>query len=159
MAALDFMVDANFRDEKAGRVVVFSGGRRNLGYVVKSEADEQKIRAFLRMFYFAHLSILSLGIFLSLDWSKEISSAFGRPYEFGFRMGVSVVIYSLVVGLPYFLLWTSYKKAFVSFVSAQDEVVVSGRSAAQRKNSIRAGLIGLGAILLGLGLIFLIRAK
>jgi len=160
MALLDFMVDANFRDENAGRVVVFPGGRRNRGYVVKSEAEEQKIRSFLRMFYFAHLSILSLGIFLSLDWSREISSIFGRLYEFWFRMGVSVLVYSLVVGLPYFLLWTSYKNAFLSFTSAQDEVLVSAKSASQRQNYIRAGLIALGVILLGLGgLVFLIQAK
>jgi hypothetical protein len=159
MALLDFMVDANFRDEDAGRVVVFPGDRSR-GYVVKTEADELKIRSFLRMFYFAHLSILSLGIFLSLDWSREISSVFGRLYEFWFRMGVSVGVYSLVVGLPYFLLWRSYKKAFLNFTSAQDEVLVSGRSASQRQNYIRAGLIGLGAvILLGLGVVFLVQAK
>jgi hypothetical protein len=34
-------------------------------------------------------------------------------------------IYVLVVGGPYFLLWRSYKKAPLNFVSAQDEVVLS----------------------------------
>ncbi len=159
MAFLDFMVDANFRDEKAGRVVVFSGGPRDRGYVVKSEADEQKIRSFLRMFNFAHLSILSLGIFLSLDWSREISAVLGRPYEFWFRIAVSVGVYSLVVGLPYFLLWTSYKNAVLSFTSAQDEVLVSGKSASQRRKYVCAGLIALAAVLLGLGVVFLIQAK
>jgi hypothetical protein len=159
MALLDFMVGANFRNEKAGRVVVFPGDRRHRGYVVKSEAEEQKIRSFLRMFYFAHLSILSLGYFLAFEWSRELSYALGRPFAFLFRIGVSLGFYSFVVGAPYFLLWRSYKKAFLSFTSGQDEVLVSGRSAGQRQNYIRGGLIALGAILLGLGVIFLIQAK
>jgi hypothetical protein len=52
MALLDFIVDANFRSEAVGRVVVFPGDRRHRGYVVKSQAEELKIRSFLRMFYY-----------------------------------------------------------------------------------------------------------
>jgi hypothetical protein len=112
------------------------------------------------MFYFAHLSILSLGIFLSSEWSRGLSYALGRPYQFLFRISVSVGFYCLVVGVPYFLLWTSYKKAFLSFTSTQDEVVVSGQSAGQGQNRIRAGLIALGAVLLGLGaFLFLVCGK
>src|SRR5580658_10153079 len=37
MGVLDAFVSGAFRDEAAGRVVVFSGGRRNRGYVVRSE--------------------------------------------------------------------------------------------------------------------------
>ena len=61
MSLLDSIVGRSFRDEKAGRVVVFTGDRRNRGYVVKSESEELKIRSFLKMFYFAHFSILTLG--------------------------------------------------------------------------------------------------
>jgi hypothetical protein len=42
MALLDSIVGACFRDEKAGRVVVFSGDRRTRGYVVRSESEELK---------------------------------------------------------------------------------------------------------------------
>jgi hypothetical protein len=160
MALFDFMVDANFRNEKAGRVVVFPGDRRNRGYVVRSEAEELKIRSFLRMFYFAHLSILLLGWFLAFDWSRELSFVLGRQYEFLFRMGAGLGIYCLVVGLPYLLLWRSYKNAFLSFVSAQDEVLVSGKSAGQRLVYTRAGLIAAAAaVLMLLGAFFLVRAK
>jgi hypothetical protein len=162
MAVLDFMVDPNFRNEKAGRVVVFPGDRRNRGYVVRSEAEEQKIRSFLRMFYFAHMSILFLGIFLSSSWASNFRPAWERPSAFMVlrAAGIFLGIYCLVVGAPYFWLWTSYKKAFLSFTSAQNEVLVSGKSASQHQNFIRAGLIAfVGLILLGAAIFLVTRAK
>ncbi len=65
--------------KKAGRVVVFPGDRRNRGYVVKSESKESRIRSFLKMFFYAHISILLLGNFLAMEWSRELNHALGRP--------------------------------------------------------------------------------
>jgi len=151
MALLDSIVGASFRSEKAGRVVVFPGDRRNRGYVVKSDAEELKIRSFLKMFYFSHSSILVLGYFLASEWSRELSYTLGRPSAFLFRTaGIFLGIYCLVVGVPYLLFWISYKKAFLSFVSAQDEVVVSGKRVRRHPLiHIGVGLIALGAILFG----------
>ena len=132
MGLVDSIVGKSFRDEKAGRVVVFTGDRRNRGYVVKSESEELKIRSFLKMFYFAHFSILLLGMLVSNAWLTFIIhlQELGRPAAHLLRTeGIYLGMYSLVVGLPYFLLWRSYKKALVSFVSAQDEVLVSGAQA------------------------------
>jgi hypothetical protein len=42
MGLLDSIVSNAFRDEKAGRVVVFSGDRRSRGYIVRSAAEEPK---------------------------------------------------------------------------------------------------------------------
>ena len=68
----------------------------------------------------------------------------------GIYLGISL----LVVGLPYFLLWRSYKKALLNFVSVQDEVLVSGKSG-DKSRIIRLWLVGFGALLLLLlGLIF-----
>jgi hypothetical protein len=75
MAFLDSIVGACFRDEEAGRVVVFSGDRPTRGYVVRSESEELKIRSFLKMFYFAHFSILLLGYSLASEWSRGIYHA------------------------------------------------------------------------------------
>jgi len=148
MALLDSIVSACFRDESAGRVVVFSGDRRHRGYVVRSESEELKIRSFLKMFYCAHFSILLLGYLLGFEWSRQIYRALGRPEEHMFRaMCISLGVYLLVAGGPYFLLWRSYKKALVSFVSPEDEVLVSGRRAGRPRISI---LIAAGLIVLGL---------
>jgi len=73
-------------------------------------------------------------------------------------MCISLAVHSLVVGLPYFLLWRSYKKAFVSFVLPEDEVLVSGRRAGRQRIFI---FIASGLILLGLAtlLAFAVRHK
>jgi hypothetical protein len=156
MALLDSIVSANFRSENAGRVVVFPGDRRHRGHLVKSPAEELKIRSFLKMFYGAHFSILFLGYFLSFEWSRQIYRGLGRPEEHFFRaICISLGVYLLVAGLPYSLLWRSYKRAFVSFVSPEDEVSVSGGRAARPR--ILALIVGAALIVLALGL-FLVFA-
>ena len=157
MALLDLVVDANFRNEQAGRVVIFPGGRRNRGYLVKSESEELRIRSFLKMFYFAQLSIQLLGLLLALEWSRELSYALSRPFALFFRIGVTLGFYFLVVGVPYWLLWRSYKKAFPSFVLVEDEVVLSGKGAGRRHWTVTAGVMAL-AILILLGALFLVRS-
>jgi hypothetical protein len=157
MALLDSIVGACFRDEKAGRVVVFSGDRRTRGYVVRSESEELKIKSFLKMFYFAHFSILLLGYFLASEWSRAIYRVLGRPEAHLFRaMCISLAVYSLVVGVPYFLLWRSYKKAFVSFVSPEDEVLVAGKRAERRRIYI---FVASGLILLGLAVLLAVAVS
>ena len=161
MSLLDSIVDTNFRGENAGRIVVFPGSRLHKGYLVESPADELRIKSFLKMFYFAHFSILSLGILLSLAWSTGINHILGRPGDHLARtVGISIGIYSLVVGLPYWLLWRSFKKSIFTFVSAQDEVVVSGTSPSQQRWRLVAICIAAFAFLImALGLLLLIRAK
>jgi hypothetical protein len=101
------------------------------------------------MFYFAHFSILLLGYFLASEWSRGIYHALGRPEAHFFRaVCISLGVYFLVAGVPYFLLWRSYKKAFVRFVSPEDEVLVLARRAGGRHVFI---FIAAGLILLGLG--------
>lgn len=155
MAFLDLIVDGKFRRESAGLVVVFPGGRRHLGYLVKSATEELKIRSFLKMFYFAHVSILSLGYLLAVGLSRELSYALGRRETFVFRIGATLGMYSLVAGVPDWLLWRSYKKGSLSFVSVEDAVVVSGKNAG-RHWILSAGLFAVILLLL-LGIMLLIR--
>jgi hypothetical protein len=161
MGFLDSIVDRSFRDEEAGRVVVFPGACRNRGYLVKSEAEELKIRSFLEMYLFAHLSILSLGMLGANAWSTVFTNALlDKPAaHLPSAMGISLGLYSLLVGLPYFLLWRSYKKARRSFVSPEDGVVVSGTISRRQSWIVIAALVALGALLLGGVLVALIRAK
>ena len=81
MGLLDSIVGKSFRDEKVGRVVVFTGDRRNRGYVLKSESEELRIRSFLKMFYFAHFSILLLGIQVANAWSTFVTSTWFGPND------------------------------------------------------------------------------
>jgi hypothetical protein len=160
MSLLDTIVDANFRSEGAGRIVIFSGDRRHRGYLVKSPAEELRIKSFLKMFYFAYFSILSLGILLSSDWSTFLNHILGRPEDHLARtLGISIGVYSLVVGLPYWLLWRSFKKAILTFVSAQDKVVVSGKGAINKRLLLVGVAVFAFAVLLMFGGLLLVRAK
>jgi hypothetical protein len=145
MPLLDSIVNASFRTEPVGRVVVFSGDRRHRGYLVKSLADELKIRSFLKMFFCAHVSILVLGMLVASGWSHDLVYALGRPaLHLPRTTAIFLGIYSVVVGLPYFLLWRSYKRAFANFVSPEDEVSLSPGPARRPYILVVAGLILLG---------------
>jgi hypothetical protein len=162
MGLLDSLVGRYFRDEAVGRVVVFQGDRRNRGYIVKSDAEESKIRSFLKMFHVADLAITILGGQLAIAWSIFFTHlhSLGNPAEHVLRTtGIYVVIFCLVQGLPFFLFWRSYKKALLSFAPVQNEVLLSGKSAGHRPWNPTAVLTLLGALIL-LGVIFyLVQAK
>jgi hypothetical protein len=111
------------------------------------------------MFFCAHISILLLGCLLAAGWSADLSYVMDRQAADVLRVGaVFLGIYLLVVGLPYWLFWRAYKKAFPAFVSAQDEIVVSAKPARRQLTAIRVGLIAFATLLLA-GLYFLVRAK
>jgi len=162
MGVLDAVISGAFRDEPAGRVVVFSGDRRNRGFVVRSEVDELKIKSFLKMFYFAHFYILILGMMLANAWSTFVIHLEGMGSPAGHmvrNVSIAVGVYCLVVGLPYVLLWRSYKRALPSFVSSQDEVVVSQQSKRQQQWKLVLVILGLALLAMAAGLVFLVRAK
>jgi hypothetical protein len=155
MTLLDVFVDANFRREQVGQVVVFPWGPRNRGYIVKSEREELRIKSFLRMFYFAQLSIQSLGLFLALEWSRDLSYALGRPSAFLFRVVITLSCYSLVVAIPYLLLWRSYRRSLPSFVCDQDQVPMTSRGR-NRSWILRATVLAISLLVL-LSVILLIH--
>lgn len=162
MGFLDSIVSRSFRDESAGRVVVFSGDRRHRGFLVKSEADELKIKSFLKMYYFADFSVLLLGLLLGNSWSMFLTSihAFQKPAEHLVRtFSISLGVYTLVMGLPYLLLWRAYKKSIFNFVSSQDEVTVATYGPGQQKKIIVAMFAMIAVFIMGIGMFLIVRAK
>lgn len=158
MGLLDAMVGKFFRDEKAGRVVVLPVDGRNRGYLVRSQSEELKIRAFLKMFCFAELSLQLVGLLVTVGWIVELGYVPANSIEHFVRSGMVVLgIYLLAVALPCFLLLTTYKKAVLSFVSAEDEVAVSGKSIGRQHWAVILGVLGL-ATLIGF-VLFVIRTK
>jgi hypothetical protein len=165
MSFLDSIVSANFRSEKPGRIVISPGTLRNRGYVVRSEAEELKIRSFLKMFYFAYFTILFLGNLLSIHLAVAVYNASLDSYAHLLRALVLCVgIYSVFLGLPLLLLMRSYRKSFLDFVSDQDEVSLSHEALVSRKKARRRLMILLAAALIVLaasvvGIAFLARAR
>jgi hypothetical protein len=134
MGLIDTLVNRSFRETQAGRVVVFSGDPGKRGYLVGSLAEEQKIRSFLKMFYFAQLYILTFGTTLSQGWALWLThGSFDRPaHHLLGSVLICVAIYCLVAGLPYAVLWRAYKRALTSFIAPADEVSLTGTNAAGR---------------------------
>jgi hypothetical protein len=162
MGLLDAIVSRSFRDESAGRVVVFNGDRRNRGFLVKSEADELKIKSFLKMYYYAHFSVLFLGMLLANAWSMFLNSihAFHKPGEHLVRtFAISFGAYALVMGLPFLFLWRAYKKSIFTFVSTQDEVTVTTFGPGQQKQIIAAAFVMIAVLIMGITLFLLVQAK
>jgi hypothetical protein len=155
MGLLDYFVDPYFRDEKPGRVVVLPVDRRHQGYLVRSESEERKIRAFLKMYYCAELSIQLVSTLLTVGWVAEMDNSVPHLLKSG---AIFLGIYSLVVALPYWLLRRTYKKALLSFVSVEDEVVVSGKR--PRKQQVLLAVVVIAfAIAILLAVLLLVRSK
>jgi hypothetical protein len=160
MAFFDLMVDKAFREEKAGRVVVFAGDRVGRGYIVRSESQEVKIRAVLRRLYFAQLFIFVVpAVLLAYVWTRffGLLPATDRPVAmlagyFGLYFGACF----LLMIVPYLLILRSCKKTFMSFVSAEDEVEVSRRPVQRRVWIASAGALLLGTIALAIAIFLLL---
>jgi hypothetical protein len=96
---------------------------------------------------------------LANAWSTGISQALDRPAAHLFRLsGIFLGIYFLVVGLPLLSLGRSYEKQRFSFVSVQDEVLVTSKPSRNQRFFEAMG-IGMLAILILMGIILLIRFK
>jgi hypothetical protein len=159
MRVLDAIVGGYFSDEKAGRVVVLPVDRRIRAYVVRSESEERKIRAFLKMYYYAEFSIQLVSLLVTIGWITELTDASESSVAHSLRSGaIFLGIYSLVVAVPYVFLRRTFKKALLSFVSAQDEVVVPPKRPRPQQVLLAAGLIVFAMVIL-LGVILLTRAK
>jgi hypothetical protein len=160
MSFLDSVVGQCFGDQKAGRVVVFAGDRRHRGYVVRSESEELKIRSFLKMYFFAQFAIQLLGSCVAYAWTMFFRDALGRTSENylttgGLFLGFDV----LLVGLPFFLLWRSYRKSLLNFVSAEDEVVVTEWTGNQKFRTTAVAVAAACLVLLTVILFLAIRAR
>ena len=162
MSFLDPIVARYFRDQEVGRVVVFPGERGNRGYLVRSEAEEAKIRSFLKMFEFGQLAVTFLGGQVALAWSIFFTTlhSLGNPAQHVFRtMTIYVVVFCLVEGFPFLLLWSSYKNATSSFASGLEEVRLSSAASGRRPWNAIAALIVLAALIFLGVILFLARAK
>ncbi len=146
MGLLDSLVETNFRDDPVGRVVVVPGGRQHRGYLVKSAGDERKLRAFFKIFYLAQFSILFLAYCVVSEAAREISGAIGKPSLWSLT-GFVLLIYVVVAGVPYVLLWKTYKKALFSFVEPGDEVGVTSKSRWKKQWIV---VVGVSALILAI---------
>ena len=160
MGLINALVDRSFRETPAGRVVVFSGDPGKRGYLVRSLAEEQKIRPFLEMFYFAHLYILAFGLMLSQSWASWlVNRSFDRPaHHLLGSVSIFVAIYCFVVGLPYMLLWRAYKRALTVLAAPADAVSLTGTNRPARQWILLA-VAGFALLILAVILLLAVRPR
>jgi hypothetical protein len=158
MGLIDLMVDRSFRETGRGRVVVFSGDPRKRAYLVNSTVEEKKIRSFLQMFYFAHVSVMLFGIMLGQSWATGLAEQIlERPARhFLASLSISLAVYAIVLGIPYFFLWRAYRRALLCFGAVEDEVTLA-ETTAPRRQWVALAVAGFSLLILGAVLLLVMR--
>jgi len=158
MGLLEAIVNRSFRETASGRAVVFPGDSQKQGYLVRTAAEEQKVRSFLKLFFFAHLYLLVFGVLLSnICASWLVEKLFDRPARHMLAvMAISLAVYAAIFGVPYFFLWRTYKRALTGFTDTADAVSLTGASAPQRSWVLLAVI---GFALLVLAAIFFLTMR
>jgi hypothetical protein len=158
---INVAVDAHFKKDRNGRRVFLPLiSRRGKAYFVDSDADEAKIRAFVKMYRAAILLIsllFNLGIYLDGGIFNIYASASPLRNKLE-AIGWSFSILVLFLGGSAWLLWSAYKEGIATFTDSLTEVgpVAPGRlqpfADAPRRWSL-AAFVG-GLIVLGLAILW-----
>jgi len=157
MGLLDSIVDRHFAKGPDGQVILRHPAASKRSYLIGSKADESKLRAFFKVFYFGHLSITVLGFLLAGAWSQAINYEWGRPSAHMLRtMVVTACTFALVYGLPELLLWRILRAGLSSFTEGLEETRAPAPPVRVWPAAIALGAL---AILLAIAVLFLIQAR
>jgi hypothetical protein len=159
MGFIDRAIDTSFRDHAGERVVVLNLKGRSRGYRVASTAEEARIRAFLKMFLFAQMSIQTLGLFATLGWLQGLRDAWGRAVRWSDLLAPAaeiVIAYCVFVIVPLIFLWRAYRRALPNFVALDDEIPLS---ALPLRGAARLWLAAALALVLLLGILILLAVR
>jgi hypothetical protein len=158
MGFVDSLAGQAFRSGDNGRVVVFpAGGAR--AYRVGSEAEERRIRSFLRMYFYALLAIQVLGTLAAYGWWDILGGlGHGASARDLLRIGILMLVaYGLCVALPLILLSRSLRRDLTSFVSESDAVPVPPAAPSAARRMLLAMLV-FGLVLV-LGVVFFLVSR
>ena len=162
---IDYGVDFQLRKDSSGRVVFLPFGARGKAYFVDSPSDEEKIRAFVKMYRSAStlISWMVIGIYIfGLTSLNSHTGAGAIPLRTRLvPLVIGNLVYMLVVIVFAWILWGIYKKTIPSFTASLPEV---GSGAQSQLSNLpyarkRIVLICFGAGLLVLGLVLLLTVQ
>jgi hypothetical protein len=156
------VADLQFRKDPSGRSVFLPLGPRGKAYVVDTTADEQKIKAFVKMYKSASMLISLLtfpavyfpGVFLA-----DFAGLSPKSHRLAISLGVSM-FFALVLAALQLILWAVYKGTVPGVTSSLLEVGPDLRNqlteiSPQQRRVQRIALIILGACTILLGLFIL----
>jgi len=155
---LDTAVDRQFRKDPSGRLVFVPFSLKRKCYFVDSKADEEKIRALVRM-YRSMTTVLPLVIYpiimapgLFLDDFARLSP---RSHRLAIAIGIPLYIWLILIGFLW-MLWSLYKGAIPGLTASLSEAGpdVKGElrefsaSVSRRALAVAAVLLLIGAALI-----------
>jgi hypothetical protein len=121
---MDYAVDSHFLKDRSGRLVFVPFGLKRKCYFVDSKSDEEKIRAFVRMYRSLNQWIGFLGypaVFIPGLILEDFAGLTPRAHRFAIAMGIPM-FFSLVLIVLLWMLWSLYKEAIPGLTSSLSEV-------------------------------------
>jgi len=157
---MDTTVEAHFGKDLSGRSVFFPFTRKGKRYFVDSKSDEEKIKAFVKM-YRSATALISLMAYPVVYAPGLVLDVFGgmtpRSHRLAIAMGVPL-FFGLVLTSLMLMLWVLYKQAVPAFTRALSEVGpdVQLQAVELYPARRRIALACAGAVLLLLGLLLFV---
>lgn len=120
---MDYAVEAHFRKDRSGRVVFIPFSPKRKGYFVDSKSDEEKIRAFVRMYRSATTLITFLTspiLFVPVFILEDYGGLTPRGHRLAITFGIPLFFWLVLIALAW-MVWRLYKGAVPSFTSSLSE--------------------------------------
>src|SRR6266436_10224991 len=156
---MNYAVETHFMKDRSGRLVFVPFGLKQKCYFVDSKSDEEKIRAFVRMYRSLNQLIAFLGypsVFIPGLVLEDLAGLSPRGHRFAIAFGIPLIFW-LVGGALAWMLWGLYKEAIPSLTSslseAGPEVMGQLSEISPRPRRLRLLVVAAGLILLGLALV------
>jgi hypothetical protein len=164
MSLMDRLVDAHFKQDASGRLVFIPFTQRGKCYFVDSKSDEEKVRAFVRM-YRIPFTVISLLMTPIVMVPALVLEDFGqltpRVHRLTVALGISGFFWLSLVALEV-MIWVVYRATVPGLTGSLSEVgpeikaqlqATSAQQVGQRR--LILGCVAAGLILMGLALVLL----
>jgi hypothetical protein len=162
---MDYAVEAHFRKDRSGRVVFIPFSPKRKGYFVDSKSDEEKIRAFVRMYRSATTLITFLTspiLFVPAFILEDYGGFTPRGHRLAITFGIPLFFWLVLIALAW-MLWSLYKGAIPSLTSSLSEVGpdVMGQLSEISPRPRRLALLvaAAGLLLIGLALVAFLTSR
>jgi hypothetical protein len=148
--AMDRTVDRQFQKDPSGRLVFIPSGRRGKAYFVDSKSDEEKIRAFVRMYRSAGELVSWPTTLATYVWIVSFTGA----HRWTTVVGIASFFFLLSL-LSLWILWRLYKQTVPAFTFSLSEVGPDLRNQLSELSPPPRRLRGLALVSLLAGIVLL----
>jgi len=116
--AIDRQVERQFRRDPNGRLIFLPVGSNGKAYFVDSKSDEEKIRAFVKMYRSASVLIYWLWYLTFYIWLGTFNT---NAHRWMTEAGIASSLLLLLL-LSVWILWSLYKQTIQAFTTSLGEV-------------------------------------